>query len=132
MLRDNDIAILSVWTQAIVEFDAPAALFEYLVRFDPGKRGVHHGPALHAVIVRLLVQTVEHGDLLATSDVQQLVQVRDGVRLLETVADHGIELAILVQKFFVGIDQNDCSAFVTHLDSLIVVDSSGIWCEEVV
>lgn len=62
----------------------------------------------------LLVQTVEDGDLLAASNVQQFMQVWNSVGLVETLADHVVELAILVQEVVVRIDEHDCGVFCGH------------------
>ena len=124
MLRDDNITIREVRRHAIVELDAPAAFFERFAGLDTRKRSVHHSPALHTVIMGLLMQTVENRNLLAAGNGQQSMQVCDGVRLLETVADHTVELAILVQKVVVRINQNDRGAVVGHLDFGGDMDSS--------
>ena len=96
VFRDDDLAVGGNWCQALVELGTPTAFFEYFGAFEACEGGVHHGPALHGVVVRLLVQAVEYGELLFASDVQQFAQVWDGVGLVETVADHEVELAVLV------------------------------------
>lgn len=115
VFRDNYIANRRIRRHTVVELGAPAAFFEHLVCLEAFESGIHHVPALHGVSVGLLVQTVEDGNFFIASNLQQLVQVCNGVGLVEAIADHVVELAVLVQEVVVRIDEDDCDVFGGHL-----------------
>lgn len=128
---DNNVTVRSIWRHAIEKVNAPAACFEHFARFKASEGFVHHAPALHGVIVGLLVQTVKYGNLLPAGKLQQSVQVLDGVGLSHTVADFVVEFAIRMHEVVVRIDEHDREVVCGHVYLWVVLEPNRVMIKKV-
>ena len=90
MLADNDITFVKIWLHAFEVFRAESPRSEDFIIASPLLGFRHQLPAHETMIIRLLMQAVEHRNTLVSSIFKNRSHIVNSICLCETVAESWI------------------------------------------
>jgi hypothetical protein len=106
VLRDDDITVLAVWFKTSINLSTERVGLEDHVSLAVLLSIGHMVPVIIAAGIDLLMEAVEDGDAVSMCTINKLLEMLDGVGILQALCDLIVKLSGRMEELIVRIDEN--------------------------